>query len=86
MLFAYTSSLYPTSIRATGTGWAAFWQRFGGIVAPYGLGVLIGMHVSTYVFFVFLGALLLVGALAAAFLTFELTGKSLEQIDREIAM
>ncbi|WAH35916.1 MFS transporter [Alicyclobacillus dauci] len=86
VLFAYTSALYPTTVRATGTGWAALWQRMGGIVAPYLLGVLIGLHVSAYIFFLLLGMLMLVGTAAAIWLTHELSNKSLEQIDSEISM
>ena len=31
---AYTGSLYPTSVRATGVGWALGMGRFGSVVGP----------------------------------------------------
>ena len=39
--FTYTSEIYPTRFRGAGTGWAAGWQRIGGIVAPVLLGSLL---------------------------------------------
>jgi putative MFS transporter len=86
VIFAYTSSLYPTIVRATGTGWAAFWQRCGGIVAPYVLGVIIQTDMPTYMFFVVLGVPTLFGALIAYGMTHECRNKSLEQIQRELSV
>lgn len=40
---AYTGQFYPTAIRATGLGWALGIGRGGAIVAPIGIGVLVGM-------------------------------------------
>jgi putative MFS transporter len=85
VIFAYTSSLYPTAVRATGTGWAAFWQRCGGIVAPYVLGVIIQTDMPVYMFFVTLGVPTLLGALIAFWMTRELSNKSLEQIHQELS-
>lgn len=44
--YAYTAEQYPTLFRATGTGWAAGFGRIAGIIAPYVVGLLIGMHVG----------------------------------------
>ena len=41
-LFAYTSEIYPTLLRATGTGLAAAWLRIAGLVAPSVLGLMMG--------------------------------------------
>lgn len=42
VLYTYTPELYPTSIRALGSGWAAGVGRFGGMAAP----ILVGMMLS----------------------------------------
>jgi putative MFS transporter len=86
VIFAYASSLYPTAVRATGTGWAAFWQRCGGVVAPYVLGVIIQTDMPAYLFFVVLGIPTLLGAVIAFTMTRELTNKSLEQIHQELSV
>jgi putative MFS transporter len=85
VIFAYTSSLYPTAVRATGTGWAAFWQRCGGIVAPYVLGVIVQTDIPAYMFFVVLGVPTLLGSLIALTATRELRNMSLEQIHQELS-
>ncbi|MEZ2657094.1 MFS transporter [Aneurinibacillus aneurinilyticus] len=52
--YAYTAEQYPTSFRATGTGWAAGFGRIAGIIAPYLVGLLIGMSVGfPYIFTIF---------------------------------
>lgn len=83
--FGYLSSLYPTATRGTGIAWGGLWQRGGGIVAPSVIGILIGLHVAPVVFFIALGVLWLLNALVSGTMTHELIGKSLEQIDRELA-
>lgn len=79
-LFAYTSEIYPTRYRAAGTGWAASWQRIGGIVAAPVLGALLNAGIPGYAFFVVMGVVLLVGAFGGYLLGFETRGKSLEEI------
>lgn len=85
VIFAYTSSVYPTALRATGTGWAAFWQRVGGIVAPFVLGIIVQTDIAPYWFFVTLGVPTVLGGVIAFFTTHELQNKSLEQIHRELS-
>ncbi|GGG70977.1 MFS transporter [Paenibacillus radicis (ex Gao et al. 2016)] len=61
-MYAYTPELYPTSIRATGVGFAAAIGRVGGVIGPYLVGVLVAAGVPlTAVFIVFFIAIL-VGA------------------------
>jgi putative MFS transporter len=79
-LFAYTSEIYPTRFRAAGTGWAASWQRIGGIVAAPVLGALLSAGVPGYAFFVVMGVVLLVGAIGGYLLGYETRGRSLEEI------
>src|ERR1700761_3826652 len=84
-LFVYTSEVYPTRFRATGTGWAAGWQRLGGIIAPTALGYILAANSSNFVFFAVLSATLLVGGLAMLLLGYETKGRSLEQIQTDLS-
>src|SRR5258708_8819702 len=84
-LFAYTRQVYPTPFRATGTGWAAAWQRVGGIVAPMALGAVLASGVGNFAFFAILSATLLVGGLAMLLLGYETRGRSLEQIQADLS-
>ncbi len=84
-LFAYTSEVYPTRFRATGTGWAAGWQRVGGIVAPMALGYILANGGGNFLFFAVLSATLLIGGLAMLLLGYETKGRSLEQIQSDLS-
>jgi putative MFS transporter len=84
-LFAYTSEVYPTRFRATGTGWAAGWQRVGGIVAPMALGYILANGGGNFLFFAVLSATLLIGGLAMLLLGYETRGRSLEQIQSDLS-
>lgn len=83
-LFTYTSEIYPTLLRGTGTGAAAGWQRVAGLVAPTVLGFLMGTKATTYSLFALNAGLMFVGLLAAFFLIHETRNKSLEQINAEL--
>lgn len=85
VMMAYTSSLYPTATRATGTGWATLCQRVGGIVAPSILGVILGVNFPVYTIFLLLGLAYLINAGLSAWMTYELKGKSLEGIYAELS-
>jgi putative MFS transporter len=84
-LFAYTSEVYPTRFRATGTGWAAAWQRIGGIVAPIALGAILANGASNFMFFAVLSVTLLAGGLSMLLLGYETRGRSLEQIQSDLS-
>lgn len=85
-LFAYASELYPTESRATGLGWAAAWQKAGGLVMPTTVGYVLAMHTSTYIFFVMFAAISLLAGVSALAATFETRDKTVEQITRELAL
>ena len=85
-LFTYTSEVYPTRFRGAGTGWAAGWQRIGGIVAPVLLGSLLTAQAGAYAFFVAMAVALLVGGIAVLALGTETRNKSLEQIGAELSL
>jgi len=84
-LFVYTSEVYPTRFRATGTGWAAACQRTGGIVAPLVLGFILANSTSNYIFFVVMAGILFVGGTTMFFLGYETRGRSLEQIQSDLS-
>lgn len=84
-LFTYIGEIYPTRFRATGAGLSTVWQRIGGIIAPTVLGFLLGAHGKPFISFLFLGIILLIGALAAITLMYETEGKPLEQIVAELS-
>ncbi len=84
-LFTYVSEIYPTRFRGAGTGWAAGWQRIGGIVAPVLLGAILAAHAGAYLFFVTLAVALLVNGTTMLVLGKETRGKSLEQINAELS-
>lgn len=59
VIYTYTPELYPTSIRALGSGWAAGFGRIGGMAAPALVGAMLtkgfGMGAVFYMFaFVFI--------------------------------
>ena len=81
-MYAYSSEIYPTNIRATGLGVASAFGRLGAIGAP----ILIGASVAKIGFggvFAVVMAVLLVGAVGTAVLGVSTTGKTLEQITAE---
>src|SRR5439155_363192 len=67
VLYTYTPELYPTSVRATGSGVAAAVGRSGGIIGPYLTPVLVPAIAVNGTFALFM-ALLLITAAAAALL------------------
>jgi putative MFS transporter len=84
-LFAYASELYPTENRATGLGWAAAWQKAGGLVMPTTVGYVLAMTTGTYVFFAMFGVISLLAGVSALASTFETRGQTVEQITRDLA-
>lgn len=52
-LYTYTPEQYPTHIRATGSSWAGFWGRIGGILGPMMVPLLGGVSNWTSVFLFF---------------------------------
>lgn len=52
-LYAATPEMYPTSLRATGSGWAAGVGRIASIVAPLTVPVLLGLGGAPLLFVVF---------------------------------
>lgn len=80
VIYTYTPELYPTSMRAFGSGWAAGVGRLGGMLAPAMVGVLLqrGMRMEA-VFYMFTAVLIFV-SLTIVLLGIETKQKDLENI------
>lgn len=78
-LYLYSAELYPTRIRAIGTGVGSAWLRLGSASGPMLVGAVIAGLGIRYVFAIF-AAVLLVGALITCFFALETKGKSLEEL------
>jgi len=78
VLYLYTPEIYPTRIRAIGTGLATSWLRLASAVAPALVGVLVNAKGISSVFLMFAGVSL-IGALVALRMI-ETRGRQLEQI------
>lgn len=80
VLYTYTPELYPTSIRALGSGWAAGFGRIGGMVAPALVGAMIARGFSIgFIFYMFAFVFIAV-AVTVLGLGIESKQKNLEQI------
>src|SRR5207237_5857795 len=77
IVYTYTPELYPTSVRATGSGVAAAVGRVGGIIGPYLTPVLVPAIAVSGTFALFM-ALLLITAGAVGAVGEETRGRSLE--------
>lgn len=78
-LYVYSPEIYPTRIRATGTGMASAWLRAGAIGGPLLVGAILPSFGIAGVFSLFAGAAV-VGAVTIMWLGVETLGRSLEQI------
>jgi putative MFS transporter len=64
VLYLYTPEIYPTRIRAIGTGLATSWLRLASAVGPAVVGVMVGRKGISSVWLMLAGVSI-VGALAA---------------------
>ena len=78
-LYAYTPELYPTHVRATGTGFASAVGRIGSLIGPYVIGVILPAAGQSGVFALGAGAFV-IAALAVLLLGEETRGRTLESI------
>ena len=81
VIYTYTPELYPTAIRALGSGWAAGFGRIGGMLAPMLVGVLLtgGAHMDSI--FVMFASVFVIISVVVLSLGIESKKKSLEEID-----
>jgi len=78
-LYAYTPELYPTHVRATGTGFASAVGRIGSLIGPSVIGFILPTAGQSGVFALGAGAFTL-AALAVLVLGEETRGRTLESI------
>ena len=81
VIYTYTPELYPTAIRALGSGWAAGFGRIGGMLAPMLVGVLLASDMPISLIFVMFASVFVVVSLVVLSLGVESKKKSLEEID-----
>ncbi len=81
VIYTYTPELYPTSIRALGSGWAAGFGRIGGMLAPMLVGVLLANGAPMDLIFAMFGSVFVVISAIVLGLGIESKQKSLEQIE-----
>lgn len=78
VLYLYTPEIYPTRMRAIGTGLATSWLRIASAVGPATVGYMVGAQGINSVFIMF-GIVAVIGALAATQMI-ETGGRKLEEI------
>jgi putative MFS transporter len=79
--YTYTPELYPTSVRVTGTAWAAASSRVGSMLMPTGIGLIItGASGSYFPVFIVISCLFLIPAITVGIWGIETKGLSLDEI------
>jgi MFS transporter, putative metabolite:H+ symporter len=78
-LYLYSSELYPTRLRAVGTGFGSAWLRAGSSVGPILVGFVVADFGIRYVFAVF-AAVALVGGIVMLLQGIETKGRVLEEL------
>ena len=78
-LYLYSAELYPTRLRAIGTGFGSAWLRAGSSIGPILVGWIVGDFGIRYVFAAF-AAVALVGGLVTLFFAIETKGRVLEEL------
>ena len=78
-LYLYSSELYPTRLRAVGTGFGSAWLRAGSSLGPMLVGFIVGDLGIRYVFSAF-AAVALAGGIVTLLLAIETKGRVLEEL------
>jgi MFS transporter, putative metabolite:H+ symporter len=78
-LYLYSAELYPTRLRAVGTGFGSAWLRAGSSVGPVLVGTIVADLGIQYVFAAF-AAVALVGGLVTLMFAIETKGRVLEEL------
>jgi putative MFS transporter len=78
-LYLYSAELYPTRLRAIGTGLGSAWLRAGSAVGPVLVGIIVADLGIRYVFAAF-AAVALTGGLVTLLLAIETKGRVLEEL------
>ena len=78
-LYLYSAELYPTRLRAVGTGFGSAWLRAGSSIGPILVGTIVADLGIQYVFAAF-AAVALVGGLVTLLFAIETKGRVLEEL------
>jgi MFS transporter, putative metabolite:H+ symporter len=78
-LYLYSAEIYPTRLRAIGTGLGSAWLRAGSAIGPVLVGVIVGNLGIRYVFAAF-AAVALVGGIVTVLFAIETKGRVLEEL------
>ncbi|EJC77352.1 MFS transporter [Rhizobium hidalgonense] len=78
-LYLYSAEIYPTRLRAIGTGAGSAWLRLGSSLGPIIVGTLMSSLGIQYVFATF-AAILIVGAIVTMLFAVETKGRVLEEL------
>jgi putative MFS transporter len=78
-LYLYSAELYPTRLRAVGTGFGSAWLRAGSSIGPILVGMIVADLGIQYVFAAF-AAVALVGGLVTLLFAIETKGRVLEEL------
>jgi putative MFS transporter len=78
-LYLYSAELYPTRLRAVGTGFGSAWLRAGSSIGPVLVGFIVAGVGIRYVFTAF-AAVALIGGLVTLAFAIETRGKVLEEL------
>lgn len=81
VIYTYTPELYPTSIRALGSGWAAGFGRIGGMLAPMFVGILLANGAPMNLIFAMFASVFVLISVVILSLGIESKQKSLEEIE-----
>nr|BFE95822.1 hypothetical protein GCM10020185_63580 [Pseudomonas brassicacearum subsp. brassicacearum] len=78
-LYLYSAELYPTRLRALGTGLGSAWLRLGSATGPLVVGLTVTNVGAHYVFGIFAVILIITGCVTALFAV-ETKGRILEEL------
>ncbi len=78
-LYLYSAELYPTRLRAIGTGFGSAWLRAGSSIGPMIVGFLMADYGIQYVFATF-AAIAVVGGVVTILFAIETKGRVLEEL------
>jgi putative MFS transporter len=90
----YAAEVWPSNLRTSGMGSAYGFGGIGKIIGPIGLALIVGtsnvvkpeVTIAAIVpSFLYLGAWSALAGIAYAFIGFETRGRSIEEIDRQLA-